>query len=100
APGTEEFWNRRVMRQIAGLRLPALSPPDALGFASLHVLRHVLQSSGRAFHVYEVARFLESHASDAEFWRTWQAWHAPELRRLEAVVFRLAAEWFGCETGE
>ena len=99
APGAEEFWDRRVTREAAGLRLPTLSPPDALGFASLHVLRHILHANGRPFHVYEVACFLDSHAADDEFWRGWRALHSPELRRLEAVAFRLAAEWFGCRTG-
>jgi hypothetical protein len=100
APGTEEFWSRRVTREAAGIRLPALSPPDALGFASLHVLKHILHGSGRPFHVYELACFLDSHAGDDEFWRVWSRLHSPELRRLEAVVFRLATEWFGCRPGD
>jgi hypothetical protein len=99
APGTEEFWSRRVTRETAGVRLPTLSSPDALGFAALHVLKHILRSSGRPFHVLEVACFLDSHAADDEFWSGWRALHSPELRRLEAVAFRLAAEWFGCRTG-
>jgi MFS family permease len=98
APGTEEFWGRHVTRLTAGMCLPTLSPPDALGFASLHVLKHILHASGRPFHVYEVACFLDSHAGDDSFWSTWSTLHSPELRRLEAVAFRLAAEWFGCRT--
>jgi hypothetical protein len=99
APGTEEFWSRRVTREAAGIRVPTLAWPDALGFASLHVLKHILHGSGRAFHVYEVACFLDSHAADDEFWRVWSGLHPPELRRLEAVGFRLASEWFGCRPG-
>ena len=41
---------------------------------------------------YEIARFLELRASDDAFWREWRDLHAPELRRLEAIAFRLAAD--------
>jgi len=96
APGTEAFWERRVVRDVAGLRLTTLCLADALGFASLHVLKHILHGSGRPFHLYELACFLDSHAGDESFWRSWSGLHSPELRRLEAVVFRMATEWFGC----
>ena len=96
APGVEAFWRRRVMREIAGVQMGALCSVDALGFASLHLLKHVVQGSARAFHIYEIARFLEAHADDDEFWRLWQALHFPEVRRLEATMFRLASAWFGC----
>lgn len=99
APGVEQFWQRRVTREVAGVQMDALCPVDALGFASLHLLKHVLQGSGRAIHIYEIARFLEARAEDDEFWRQWQSWHAPELRRLQAAMFRLAREWFGCRVG-
>jgi hypothetical protein len=46
-----------------------------------------------------MAGFLEGHAADDSFWRAWQSLHSPEFRRLQAVMFRLAAEWFGCELG-
>ncbi|HUI55885.1 MAG TPA: nucleotidyltransferase family protein [Bryobacteraceae bacterium] len=97
APGVEEFWRRRITRRVAGIELAALCAPDSLGYAALHVLRHILQGSGRPFHVFEVASFLESHAGDRAFWTDWRAVHSPELRRLQAVAFRLASAWFGCE---
>jgi MFS family permease len=97
AVGIEEFWNRRTVAEVLGLNLPVLRLPDALGYASLHLLKHILQGSGRPFHAYEVAWFLDSHAGDDQFWREWRALHPPELRRLEAVSFRLAQEWFGCK---
>jgi MFS family permease len=99
APGVEEFWERRVRRQIAGIAIDSLSPVDALGFASLHLLKHVVQGSARPFHVLEIARFLESHANDESFWSAWTALHNPQLRRLQAAMFRLAREWFACQTG-
>lgn len=90
-PGLEEFWARRSGR--------ALDTPDALAYAALHLVRHLLRGSARPCHVYEIAWFLEHHAADELFWSCWRERHAPELRRLEAIAFRLAREWFGCAPG-
>jgi MFS family permease len=100
AGGTDEFWTRRVTRIIAGVRLPALCPPDALGYAALHLLRHLLRGSLRPLHALEVARFIARRAHDEAFWTCWRALHPPELRRLESVAFRLALEWFGGKAPE
>lgn len=94
-PDAAQFWNRRAMRRIAGRAMLALCPRDALAYAALHLLKHVLRGTCRPFHVYELARFLDSHAGDEAFWREWRAGQSDGLRRLEAVVFRLAAAWFG-----
>jgi MFS family permease len=91
APGVEEFWARRIGQ--------ALDTPDALAYTTMHMLRHLLRGSARACHVYEIAWFLEHHAGDAPFWNRWRELHAPELRRLEAIAFRLAREWYGCALG-
>ena len=91
APGVDAFWTRRVG--------PSLDTPDALAYATLHLLRHLLRGSARACNVYEIAWFLEHHAGDEPFWKRWREWHAPELRKLEAIGFRLAREWFGCAFG-
>jgi MFS family permease len=91
APGVEEFWTRREGH--------ALETPDALAYAALHLLRHLLRGSARACNVYEIAWFLEHHATDEKFWNRWRELHAPELRRLEAIAFRLARAWFGCTLG-
>ncbi len=96
APGTEEFWGRRTTRPAAAIELPVLSPADALAFAALHLLKHVLRRSAHPFHVYELACLLESRAADAAFWGEWRTLHAPGLRRLEAVSFQLATAWFSC----
>ncbi len=95
-PGTEQFWVRRTVRRVAGVDLHALNPVDALGYAALHLLRHLLRGSVQPFHVYEIARMLDGLADEPAFWDQWLDWHDPQLRRLEAVVFRLAEEWFGC----
>ncbi len=91
APGVDEFWARRCRQ--------SLDLPDALAYSTLHLLRHLLRGSARPCHVYELAWFLERHADDGSFWRRWQALHLPDLRRLEAIGFRLAVEWFGCAMG-
>ena len=100
APGVEGFWDRREQRAAAGLELPMLAPPDALGYAALHLLKHVLQGSTRPYHALEIARFLEAHAGEDAFWRAWRDLHPPGLRRLETVGFRFAQCWFGCEMPE
>lgn len=96
AAGAGEFWARRTRRRIAGVEIDVLSPPDTLAFASLHLLRHVFRGSVFAFHVYELARMLAAREGDEAFWAEWRAAHPPELRRLQALAFRLAREWFGC----
>ena len=91
APGVDEFWARRSGQ--------ALDTPDALAYAGLHLLRHLLRGSARACNVYEIAWFLERHSGEGQFWNRWRELHAPELRRLEAIAFRLARAWFGCALG-
>jgi len=99
APGVELFWNRRATREVAGAELEVLSPSDALGYATLHLLRHLLRGSVSPYHVYEIALILDANPGES-FWTEWSQRHAPGLRRLEAVVFRLASEWFGCRISE
>jgi hypothetical protein len=98
APGTGEFARRSVRCEVGGQWLPTLKPVDAAGYAALHVLRHVLTGSVRIFHVYEIAALLHARAGDAAFWSEWKRLHPAGLRRLEALSFRLAREWFGGET--
>jgi len=100
APGVEEFWERRVGRQLEGRRITALAPEDALGYTALHLLRHLLRGNLRPYHVYELAWFLEQHAEDGAFWESWQRLHSQEMRRLESVAFGLARAWFGCRGAE
>lgn len=96
APGLEAFWERRTKCTLGGVTLPVLAPVDSLGFAALHLLKHLLFGSVRPFHVYELARMLERQSGDEGFWRVWQELHPPALRRLESLSFFLAQRWFGC----
>lgn len=100
APGVERFWERRERRAAAGLVLPAMAPVDSIGYASLHLLKHVLQGTVRPSHALELARFLDAKAGDEGFWSEWLTTHSPELRRLETVGFHFAERWFGCELHE
>jgi MFS family permease len=99
ADGVEEFWDRRIVCEIAGAAMPMLHPVDGLGYTALHLLKHLLEGSASPFHIYELALILERHTDDEAFWRTWQQWHSTELQRLEAVPFELARSWFGCRAG-
>ncbi len=104
-----DFWTRR--------RGHRLDPIDLLGYASLHLTRHLLRGNVRAFHVWEIARFLNSQSDaspsppqsavqgplqseaahgDPGFWRAWQKQHSPSLRQIEAIAFLLAKSWFAC----
>jgi hypothetical protein len=87
AEGLDDFWSRRESHQLALV--------DKLGYAALHLTRHLLRGNVRAFHVWELANFLNSHHAP-EFWREWQRLHPLSTRRLESVAFLLAKQWFAC----
>lgn len=88
AEDVEAFWDRREGNQLALV--------DKLGYAALHLTRHLLRGNVKAVHVWELANFLETHR-DPEFWREWRRMHPASLRRLESVAFLLAKSWFDCE---
>ncbi len=92
--GLDAFWTRR-QRGAGDLVACQLDLADRLGYAALHLTRHLLRGNVRAFHVWELARFLHTHRDDS-FWQRWSDLHHPSLRCLESVVFRLAEQWFGC----
>jgi MFS family permease len=94
--GLDQFWERRERRTLDGLSFTALNTVDAVGYASLHLLRHLLRGDVKPFHVYELASFLHKTAGNDSFWSTWKDWHDPSLRRLEAICFSLAHRWFDC----
>ena len=90
----DQFWERRVQRQLGGLCFAALHRADAVAYSALHLLRHLLRGDMRLFHAYELARLLHSKAGDDPFWCEWAELHDPSLRRLEAICFALAQRWF------
>jgi MFS family permease len=92
--GLEEFWSRRIRRHTDELSFPALHPADALAYAALHALRHLLHGTMATNNFYELAHFLHTSADDEASWNDWRQLHGPSLRRLQAVCFCLAADWF------
>ncbi len=94
--GLDAFWNRRQDESIGDFYFPALAPVDRIGYAAMHLVRHLLRGDFRLFHAYELAHFLETTHADQEFWQSWQDLHAGSLRSLETIAFRFASDWFGC----
>ncbi len=92
--GLDQFWLRRVDRKLDDISFPALNPVDNLGYSALNVLRDMLRGAPSVQSVYELARFLHTHADNESFWKTRRESHDDSLRRLEAISFRLAFEWF------
>ena len=93
--GNSAFWGRRTVLTVDGMPVPALCEVDRLGFAALHLLRHVLHNDARPAHAFELAQFLRARGDDEPFWAQWLNLHDPNLRTLELTGLRFAAEWFG-----
>ncbi len=98
--GLDQFWSRRIIRQVDDIYFPGLDAVDNLGYTALNVLRDLFWSRPAADQVYGIARFLHTQADDGPFWRKWRDLHEESLRRLEAVAFRLASDWFDCRLPE
>ncbi len=98
--GLEDFWPRRVTRQLDDFSFPALDPVDNLGFSALHALRDLLSGDWVLQRIYEMARFLHTNAENKNFWRKWREQHCDSLRSFEAISFRLATNWFACDLSE
>ncbi len=94
-PGLERFWERRRPRSLEDVEFTSLADIDLPGYASAHALRHLLRGDSRPSHIYEIACFLGRN-SDAGFWRIWRESHDEPLRRVQAICFALARQWFGC----
>jgi hypothetical protein len=95
----DQFWQRRVRRQQP-FCFPALNPVDSLGYAALHVFHHLNMGGLNPYQVYELASFLDANSGNDSFWKLWRNWHDESLRRIEAVSFCLATEWFACRVSE
>ncbi len=95
-PGIEDLWDRRTTRDLGGRSIPVFAPADQLGYSALHVLRHMLRGDVRAYHVYELAYFLDTHEEDYALWGQWSDLHHPYFRALQCVPLLLARAWFRC----
>ena len=90
----DEFWTRRVQRNLGSLEFPSLDTVDHLGYFALHVLREIIEAGRVAHRLLELATFLDTRSDDARFWQEWRYLHSAELRRAEAVAMALATDWF------
>ena len=93
----DEFWNRRIQRQIDDLSFPCLHPVDSLGYTALNILRDLARGLLPIEQIHCVARFLHTQSKDVDFWESWKDLHSPSQRRLEAIPFQIATDWFGCQ---
>jgi MFS family permease len=96
----DEFWRRRVERNLDEFSFPALNLVDTFGYAALQVLRDVLGNDTTSYKVYELARFIHAHADEEELWKEWRESHDDGMRQLEAISLRLARDWFDCRMPE
>jgi MFS family permease len=95
-PQEGELWLRRCSALIGDRVIPVLDSADALAFAALHVMMHLLHSDVRLQRVWELAYVLESRSRDEQFWLRWQSLHTPEIRQIQVTAFLLSERWFGC----
>ena len=95
--GLDQFWIRRVERQLDDITFPALSEVDTFGYAALHLTRNLLREQPSLYQIYELARFLNVYAENTTFWKGWKAEHDSSLRRLEAIACQTAALCFTCQ---
>ncbi|MGI8772576.1 MAG: nucleotidyltransferase family protein, partial [Acidobacteriaceae bacterium] len=51
--GVEQFWDRRITREVGGLVFPGLDLADSLGYSALHVLRNLFRGDWILRQVYE-----------------------------------------------
>jgi len=64
---------RLEWRELAGFRMPVLSPVDLLLGHGLHVYKHICSEFSRAAHLLEFRRHVLFHRDDARFWNTLQS---------------------------
>ena len=98
--GFEDFWPRREQRDIDGIRYTGLAPVDNLGYTAINLLRTILKAFPPAEQLYGLGRFLHLHADDHVFWKQWRGLHPESLRRLQAISFCLAQDWFACRLSD
>ncbi len=89
----DDFWQRRVERQLEEIRFVALSLVDSLGYLALNLLSDLLRGAAIVTsQVYELAWFLHQNARNDDFWNQWTELHDGELRRLGIGFVSLGRE--------
>jgi len=95
-PGVNDFWRRRMNRQIGGLSFPALSPPTISPLTRSTFF--AICSAGTGSYTTSTSWHVSFRTMQKmrTFWQTWTAIHDDSLRGLQAIAFWLAREWFNC----
>jgi hypothetical protein len=96
-PWLEDMWERRYRKPFHGRTYDVLALPDLVGFAALHFFVHLIHGDLPLQRLWEIAHILQSRAADEDFWQTCADLHSRELRRIETLVFVIAAGWFNCD---
>lgn len=90
------FWGRALRRRCEQLSFPCLHPADAILYASMHAVRHLLHGNLRPSHVYEMAYLLHSEQHNDALWQEWSGMHDRASQLQQAICFSLAHLWFEC----
>lgn len=97
-PNETDIWNRRCPAiMTTGQMVPQLDLVDAVAFASLHVLMHLLHGDLRLQRAWELAFFLQAHSGDQAFWTRWNSLYSRKERLMQVIPFALSHTWFACE---
>jgi predicted MFS family arabinose efflux permease len=96
--GPDEWglWERRVRCDYQGHPVSKLELADTLVFAVLHFMMHLLHGDLRLQRAWEIAHFLHTRSTDADFWLRWQTLYSPKVLQMQAIAFDLVRQWFGC----
>jgi MFS family permease len=95
-PAEHGLWSRRCFAAVDSHSVPVLGLPDALAFAAMHFMLHLLHGDVRLHRGWEIAYFLQHNADNDTFWLHWQTLHAVEARTPQVIAFALAHQWFRC----
>ena len=96
-PSEAAMWERRSSVVLPGGQcVQQLDLADALTFACVHVLMHLLHGDVRLQRFWELAFFMHSH-SDESFWEYWKSLYSIEERQMYVIPLALGFEWFGCK---
>ncbi len=97
-PDLTQFWERKKLRDFDGHGINVLCDEDLLGFATLHLLLHLLHGELPLQRAWEIGRFLDGHINDDAFWASWRSLHSAALRKMETCIFYLVVRWFECRS--
>jgi predicted MFS family arabinose efflux permease len=95
-PGECDLWDRRRTLLLEGRLIQVLDLTDALAFAALHLMMHLLHGDLRLQRAWELAYFIQARTDDDDFWRRWRSLHSGESGQLQLISFMLVCRWFGC----